>query len=157
MKTLIEYIEESLLDDIDDLEKDSDDMVKWKTSIGGEYYVRYVMVFNIGSTLKELDKQKIKKLTYKYNDDGYKIYTQAGKVAKNPNIKYIDTLVRCIMDLENCDSDVELKSRIEEFLKPLLKCAFAVKLTKRNTGKIRCIRIGLYNGFDEIEISISKR
>ena len=66
MKNLQEYIEESLLDDIDDLEKDSDDMVKWKTSIGGEYYVRYVMVFNIGSTLKELDKQKIKKLTYKY-------------------------------------------------------------------------------------------
>ena len=61
MKTLEHYIEESLLDDIDDLEKDSDDMVNWKTSICGEYYVRYVMVFNIGSTLKELDKQKIKK------------------------------------------------------------------------------------------------
>ena len=156
MKDLIEYIEESLLDDIDDLEKASDDMVKWKTSVGGEYYVRYVMVFNLGSTLKELDKQKIKKLTYKYDGDGYKIYTQAGNVAKNPNIKYIDTLVCCIMDLENCDSDVELKTRIGEFLKPLIKCAFEVKLIK-NTDRIKCIRVCLYDGFSEIEISISKR
>ena len=152
MKSLEQYIEESLLDDIDDLEKDADDIVDKKSSFGGEYYVNYVMVYNLGSTLKELDKTTLKKLTPKYKDE-YKIYNQKGDVAKNPNTKYIDTLVRCIMDLENYDNKFEV--RLDEFLKTVLKCAFTITGYEQANGK--CIRIQLYNGFDEIEIYIKKR
>ena len=72
-----------------------------------------------------------------------------GKVAKNPNTKYIDTLVRCIMDLENYDDKFE--TRLNEFLKSILKCAFTTVINSYH------VAIKLYNGFDEIQISIKKR
>lgn len=144
MRTLYE----SLLDDFDDLEKEADDYVEKKSSFGGEYRIKYVMVYNLGNTLKELDKPKIKKLTPKYNDE-YKIYNQSGKVAKNPNTKYIDTLVRCIMDLENYGD--KFKDRLDEFLKSALKCEFTTHINHHH------VAITLYNGFDEIQIGIKKR
>ena len=144
MRTLYE----SLLDDFDDLEKETDDYVEMKSSFGGEYYVKYVMVYNLGNTLKELDKPKLKKLAPKYKDE-YKIYNQNGQVAKNPNTIYIDTLVRCIMDLENYDD--KFKDRLDEFLKTVLKCAFTLYINDHHIG------IQLYNGFDEIQIGIKKR
>lgn len=148
MKSLEQYIEESLLDDFDDLEKETDDVIDRKSSFGGEYFVKYVTVYNLGDTLKELDKTKLKKLTPKYKDK-YTIYTQMGKVAKNPNIKYIDTLVRCIMDLENYDDN--FVTRLHEFLKSILKCSFTTIANHHH------IDIKLYNGFDEIQIGIKKR
>ena len=44
MKTLLEYIEESLLDDIDDLERDSDVEISKSLSIGSEWEIasRYI-------------------------------------------------------------------------------------------------------------------
>ena len=44
MKNLQEYIEESLLDDIDDLETDSDKIVKNHVSLYGHYDLNYIKV-----------------------------------------------------------------------------------------------------------------
>ena len=147
MKELQEYIEESLLDDFDDLEKEADDYVGIKTSFGGEYRVVYVMVYNLSNVLKEIDKQKLKKMTPKYKGE-YKIYTQSGKVAKTPNTKYIDTLVRCIMDLENIDDEFE--DNLDDFLGSILKGSHVIKVSDTQ------IRIHLTNYFDEIAITIKK-
>ena len=42
MRILQEYIEESLLDDLDDLEKGSDEIVKYNNCIGTYYKVKYL-------------------------------------------------------------------------------------------------------------------
>ena len=149
MKDLQEYIEESLLDDIDDLEKDSDSAVHDKFTLASNHYIRYVMVYGIKNVLANISKNQIKKLSPKYTDK-FHIYNQTGSIAKNPNIKYIDTLVRYIMELEDVDGN--LQKVLEDFLTPIMKCRISVDLVYDNL-----IRIQLGGGFDEIEICLRKK
>ena len=149
MKDLQEYIEESLLDDIDDLEKDSDSVVHDKFTLASNHYIRYVMVYGIKNVLANIDKSQIKKLSPKYTDK-FHIYNQKGSIAKNLNIKYIDTLVRYIMELEDVDGN--LQKVLEDFLNPIMKYKTFVNLTDNNI-----IRIQLWNGLDEIEICLRKK
>ena len=152
MTSLQEYIEESLLDDIDDLEKDSDSVVHDKFTLASNHYIRYVMVYGIKNVLANIDKSQIKKLSPKYTDK-FHIYNQKGSIAKNLNIKYIDTLVRYIMELENIDGSLKgLQQVLEDFLTPIMKCKTLVNLTNNNI-----IRIQLWNGLDEIEICMRKK
>lgn len=58
MKTLIEYIEESLLDNIDDLELNSDDNVSKSLSIGSEWEISSTDDFCV---VDKIDKSKLKK------------------------------------------------------------------------------------------------
>lgn len=149
MKNLTEYIEESLLDDIDNLEKDSDSAVHDKFTLASNHYIRYVMVYGIKNVLANIDKNQIKKLSPKYADK-FPIYNQKGSIAKNLNIKYIDTLVRYIMELEDVDGN--LQKVLEDFLTPIMKCKTLVNLDYNNI-----IRIQLWNGLDEIEICMRKK
>lgn len=156
MKSLHEYIEESLLDDIDDLEKDSDSVVHNKFTLASNHYIRYVMVYGINNVLANIDKNQIKKLSPKYTDK-FHIYNQTGSIAKNPNIKYIDTLVRYIMELESVDGNFQ--KVLEDFLTPIMKCKTVVNLTDSKTIQSNIIRIHFQsgNGFDEIEILVRKK
>ena len=149
MKNLQEYIEESLLDDIDDLEKDTDSAVHDKFTLASNHYIRYVMVYGMKNVLANIDKNQIKKLSPKYVDK-FPIYNQTGAIAKNLNIKYIDTLVRYIMELEDVDGN--LQKVLEDFLTLIMKCKILVNLTDNNI-----IRIQLWNGLDEIEICLRKK
>jgi hypothetical protein len=165
MKNLQEYIEESLLDDIDesllddidDLEKDVDSVVHDKFTLASNHYIRYVMVYGIKNVLANIDKSQIKKLSPKYTDK-FHIYNQTGSIAKNPNIKYVDTLVRYIMELENIDGGLKgLQQVLEDFLTPIMKCKTLVNLIDGNLTDSSIIRIQLWNGFDEIEICMRKK
>jgi hypothetical protein len=114
------------------------------------------MVFGITNVLTNIDKNQIKKLSPKYTDK-FNIYNQTGSIAKNPNIKYVDTLVRYIMELENIDGSLKsLQQVLEDFLTPIMKCKTLVNLIDGNRPVIR-IQLRDEFVFDEIEICMRKK
>ena len=62
MKSLEQYIEESLLDDIDDLENTSDEIVKDYNTLYGHYDLNYIKAVSAPKLNKYIDKKAIKKL-----------------------------------------------------------------------------------------------
>lgn len=89
MKTLTEYIEESLLDDFDDLEKDSDKNVNDHTLVGGKMYVQNIDCD--GMNLSDLfSLRNMKKLKTPILQDKFEVVTHTPKynianATKNPD------------------------------------------------------------------------
>lgn len=87
MKTLNEYIKESLLDDFDDLENELNTILAIKDTIGYKYDVEYVWDRNNcdAKRVGMIDKDKVKFLGLKY--------IKLNKSTKNPNevYKFINT------------------------------------------------------------------
>ena len=83
MTSLQEYIEESLLDDLDDLENDSDNAVAVAGSIGTEWSIVYIEDYMV--VTQKLDRKKLKELAAKtpYNQTGFTAYK--GHIRKTPN------------------------------------------------------------------------
>lgn len=152
MRTLYE----SLLDDLDDLEKESDHIVGNKFTLFANYIVKYIMVYGLGDVSKDIDKKEIKKIVPKH-DYMIPIYNQKGVIAKSPVTTYVGLLVRGIMDLRvyNKDNKDEMKEIIEEFLKPYIKCPFNVEIS--SGIKTNLISIHFSGLFTEIQISLKKR
>ena len=112
MRTLQEYIEESLLDDLDDLEKISDKFTNDKSSISGYYDVNYIRTVNANYLNKYLDKKAIKQLGIEINQDPhYRVNNSSGTALKSPVAEYINMLVGYIMKLPIYD---ELKYAMKE-------------------------------------------
>lgn len=100
MKDLQEYIEESLLDDIDDLEANSDKIVKSHASLYGHYDLNYIKAVSAPNLNKYIDKKTIKKLDAELNlDKHYRINSSVGAASKHPVTKYISMIVDYIMKL----------------------------------------------------------
>ena len=96
MKTLEQYIEESLLDDIGDLEQKSDDIVKISSKLIGHYNVGGIYISGVTHLNKYLDKNAIKKLGIKAKLDIFKVYRN-GRKDNSPLSSYISMLGEYIM------------------------------------------------------------
>lgn len=83
MITLYNYLQESLLDDLDDLENDSDDAVAKAESIGTEWSIAYIEDYIV--VTQKLDKKKLKELAAKspYNQTKFVAYKGHIKKASN--------------------------------------------------------------------------
>ena len=79
MKTLEQYIEESLLDNIDDLEQKSDDIVKTTTKLIGHYNVDGIYISGVTYLNKYLDKKAIKNLGIEAKQNIFKVYRNGRK------------------------------------------------------------------------------
>ena len=153
MKSFKTSLGESLLDDLDDLEKESDHIVDDKFTLFANYITKYIMIYNLGDVSKNIDKKEIKKIVPKH-DYMIPIYNQKGVIAKSPVTTYVGLLVRGIMDLRIYNKD-EMKEIIEEFLKPYIKSPFNVSISFG--VKINLITINFPGLFTEIQISLKKR
>ena len=104
MKNLQEYIEESLLDDIDDLETNSDKIVKSHVSLYGHYDLHYIKAVSTQKLNKCIDKKNINKLDAELNlDKHYRVNSSIGTASKHPVAKYISMLADYIMKLHIYD------------------------------------------------------
>lgn len=83
MITFYNYLQESLLDDLDDLENDSDDAVAKAESIGTEWSIAYIEDYIV--VTQKLDKKKLKELAAKspYNQTKFVAYKGHIKKASN--------------------------------------------------------------------------
>lgn len=98
--SLKEYIQESLLDDYDDLERKSDKHVSITQTLMGHYNLRNVYVYGVSYFDKVLNKKEIKKLSHNYNNI-IKIYAGgSNKILKNSLSKYIEILIGYIMSID---------------------------------------------------------
>lgn len=97
MKNLQEYIKESLLDDLDDLENDSDNAVANASTIGTEWSIAYIKDYIV--VTQKLDKKKLKELAAKsaYNQTKFTAYNK-DHVRKVSN-KSEDMLCNIILNL----------------------------------------------------------
>ena len=112
MKSLEQYIEESLLDDIDDLETNSDKNVKNYVSLYGHYDLNYIKAVGAQKLNKYIDKKTIKKLDTELNlDKYYRVNSGMGTASKHPISKYISMLADYIMKLHIYD---EFKVALKE-------------------------------------------
>jgi hypothetical protein len=112
MKNLQEYIEESLLDDIDDLETNSDKIVKSHVSLYGHYDLHYIKMVSAPKLNKCIDKKAINKLDAELNlDKHYRVNSSVGTASKLPVAKYISMLADYIMKLHIYD---EFKMALKE-------------------------------------------
>ena len=112
MKDLQEYIEESLLDDIDDLEANSDKIVKSHANLYGHYDLNYIQIVGAPNLNKYIDKRAIRKLDAEFNlDKFYRVNSSMGTTSKHPTTKYISMLVDYIMKLHVYD---EFKVALKE-------------------------------------------
>ena len=117
MKSLEQYIEESLLDDIDDLETNSDKIVKSHVSLYGHYDLNYIKAVSAPKLNKYIDKKTVKKLDAELNlDKHYRINSSVGTASKHPVTKYISMIVDYIMKLYIYDEfKVALKEKQTEY------------------------------------------
>ena len=112
MKSLEQYIEESLLDDIDDLETDSDKIVKSHVNLSSYYDLNYIKAVGAPKLNKYMDKKAIKKLNAELNlDKHYRVNSSMGTASKHPATKYISMLADYIMKLHIYD---EFKVALKE-------------------------------------------
>ena len=79
MKNLDLYIKESLLDDIDDLEKESDKSVDKANSIGSEYEVAYV---DNSGLIERLELRKLKKYPTPWDQTNINSFKYGGHIRK---------------------------------------------------------------------------
>ena len=100
MKTLNEYINESLLDDFDDLEKKSDEHVSTTRALMGHYDLRCVYVYGVKYFNNFLNKKEIKKLNQNYNKTVNIYAGGGGNIIKHPISKYVEILIKYIMSIE---------------------------------------------------------
>ena len=92
--------ETSLLDNYDDLEKNSDKHVSITQTLMGHYNLRNVYVYGVSYFDKVLNKKEIKKLSHNYNNI-IKIYAGgSNKILKNSLSKYIEILIGYIMSID---------------------------------------------------------
>lgn len=81
MKNLIKYLEESLLDDFDDLEKDSDDNVIKANSIGSKWEIAYI---ENASIIEKIEKRKLKNYKTPWNQTNFNSFKSTRSITK-PN------------------------------------------------------------------------
>lgn len=104
MKTLYE----SLLDDIDDLEKKSDETIRIYNKLIGHYNTTGIYISGITYLNKYLDKNAIKKLGINAKLDSFKVYRN-GKKDNSPLGSCISMLVEYIMynlDIEEFNNTI---------------------------------------------------
>ena len=144
MKDLQEYIKESLLDDLDDLENDSDNMVKASKSLGKKYKVQWVAVEGIDDLLNNLNKDKLNSLNTLYKED-FKITDKyQDPLPSNTPTEDVRKLVQSIMDLSAVGN---WKNALNKHLKECLKCLFSIDyMPLKGSLAIRIRLRGLYNG-----------
>lgn len=164
MKNLNEYIEESLLDDEDDLLDASDEAVEIYNSLESKFYLRHIIVWNVTKIAKFLNKQYIKKLNPP-NTNELAIYNgHTGSALKTPIRPYIDKIVLSMFRLPILQQFLQLVSKsgevhtsnIEElnnFLKSCLKegTKFGVHIRSK-----RSIYIWIETNWDGIEINFAE-
>ena len=96
MKDLVKYLNESLLDDLDELEKKSDEIIKNYNKLIGHYEVTGTYISGVTYLNKYLDKNAIKKLGIKAKPDIFKVY-RSGKRDNSSLSHCISMLVEYIM------------------------------------------------------------
>ena len=82
MKTLNIYLQESLLDDFDDLEKGTDLTVERQNTIGSEYEISYFIDYNL---MIKLDKKLFKSSKNCWNETNFKMYSGFTEKKIKPN------------------------------------------------------------------------
>lgn len=170
MKSLEQYIEESLLDDIDDLEQKSDDIVKISTKLIGHYNTTGTYISAPGYLNKYLDKNAIKKLGIKANQDTFKVYSN-GKRINSPLSSYISRLTEYIMynlDIEEFKAALaqaktdkhyrykyinvsEYMQKTRDMLSQLFQVQFTIDILQDKILKIN------FGAWVEIEIELEKK
>lgn len=172
MKSLEQYIEESLLDDIDDLEQKSDDIVKTATKLIGHYNVDGIYISGVTYLNKYLDKKAIKNLGIEAKPNIFKVY-RGGKRDNSPLSSYISMLVEYIMyntdikEFKNAINYAKSKKdyqyiyvNVNEYMpglyqalsKLLLYDGFAIDIWQDKNMKIN-----FYGGGNRIEIELEKK
>ena len=137
MKTLNIYLQESLLDDFDDLEKGTDLTVARKGTIGELYDVNRIEDWGM---LKRIDNSKLKKYPcywdHNYNDVRVERVSKISKFDKpsSNEVDLINTLLSFDID------DIELgeyrqKNKILSFFKDLLNADGMEGRISKNRGK----------------------
>lgn len=96
MKDLVKYLNESLLDDLDELEKKSDEIIKNYNKLIGHYEVTGTYISGVTYLNKYLDKNAIKKLGIKAKPDIFKVY-RSSKRDNSSLSSCISVLVEYIM------------------------------------------------------------
>ena len=164
MKTLTEYIEESLLDNIEDLESKSDDNVNRHGTIGEKYYISHLQ--DRFGFLKNMNVSKLKSYPC-YWDDMYKKLRieqiesmglgnyEWNKPRHKPSsdlIKILNTFLSFKMD------DVELgeywnKNKIFLFFKSIFDIR-SMEGRIRNLGNQKEMEIELYGDGKELLIKL---
>ena len=95
---------ESLLDDLDELEKEADTIVNLQNKLAGHYTIKNITVSSIAKFSKILNKKEVNKLGIPFNNsDNYIIYNTLHRAISNPVTKYVNMLVGYIMT--NTDID----------------------------------------------------
>lgn len=161
MKTLQEYIKESLLDDFDKLDNDSDLAVKRSFTIGDEYEVSYmddVHMINI------IDKNLLKTIPTYWDDDDFWSYSEMEMTKHEPNqleIKLANILLSSSKDLlkyttnipKNNDFYINISKLYEKHIK---KCGpLNIKVIKGN-GNRYVVQISLI-GRHVLDIQLIKK
>lgn len=101
MTSLNEYLKESLLDDLDDLENDSDNAVAKAESIGTEWSITYIEDHMV--VTQKLDRKKLKELAAKspYNQTKFTAYKGPYKgQSKKTSCKSESMLCNIILSLD---------------------------------------------------------
>ena len=109
MKTLQEYIEESLLDNFDDLEKDSDEIVSKINTIGYKWKVTYI---SDDYLVSKADPSVLNKYNQVWNSDDFNVSRKNSMHFISPNaaeLKLINVLLSLDKNAFNEDDNKELK------------------------------------------------
>ena len=125
MKNLNIYLQESLLDDWDDLEKAADKSIEDSSYIGGQYNVKYVKVE--GSFLSNFNPRLLSKLNLKYKSTTpYSLWYDHTK--RKPS-KYCQSIVNLVLNTNirlltkdpKTSDDIKVK---DELIEKLYSCSY---------------------------------
>ena len=168
MKTLLEHIKsfktslyESLLDDLDDLDNNSDLAVKRSLTIGGEYEVSYMDDANM---INIIDKNLLKTTPTYWDDDDFRVYRSLVMSKCKPNqseIKLANILLSSSKDLlkyttnipKNNDFYINISKLYEKHIKEL--GPLNIKVIKGNNYRY-LVQISLIAGY-VLDIQLIKR
>ena len=101
MKNLQEYIEESLLDDEDDLLSASDEVVSKLNTIGSKYNIFYIEDYEL---VDKIDKSKLKNYTTPYNYPKFDAYKNK-RLKKSNKIEATICNILLGMKLDSMDEE----------------------------------------------------
>ena len=124
MKNLQEYIEESLLDDFDDLEAKSDDNVSKSLSIGSEWEIASTDDFQVVS---KMDKRALKKYSVVWNQSDFKAFRgYRNRSVKKPNKTEIQ-IANIVLSLDKeslLDEDPKPGNKLYDFFQDTMQKHF---------------------------------
>lgn len=164
MKTLNIYLQESLLDDFDDLEKSTDKRVEELSYIGGQYNVRYIEEEH--SFLDNFSVRLLNKLKFKYEgSNSYLLWK--GHITRKPSKGYrcivnliLNTNISLLTEDPKKSDEVEVRN---ELIKKLYSCSYLaddkdflqIDVFRSRLASFASWYVNIYNEQDQSVLKIS--